>query len=182
VIETQLAPLVYSEAENAKYPLCDEKSHPGLIIQNLSDLLTNLEKRCNKALDFSVLSQQKIPLPRLIEEKLKFERQKSADCDVDDLNKVVKDLRKQLREMNKLKGENERLKNVVEKQKDKIKDYNKMVRDTRRYKQDMEKYKREAETLKYEIETLKDQLRSNVCIVNQYTWCVSLTSILDVYR
>ncbi|WAR17737.1 CRADD-like protein [Mya arenaria] len=116
----------------------------------------------------SVGSNQQCPIHKLIEDKLKTEKQRSVDSNLDDLNKEVKDLKKQLREMLKLKGENERLKNIVEKQKEKLRDYNKMVRETKKYKSDMERHKKEAVALKLEIELLKDQLQSNLCKKQQY--------------
>lgn len=160
VIESQLVPLVYPEGTN--YDMCDEKAHPGVIIQKLGDLLTNLELKCHKALDVTALGKHKMPISRLIEERLRSEKQRVVNDNLDDLNKQVKELKKQVRDVIKLKGENERLKNVVERQKEKLKDYNKMSRDSKRYKQEMEKLKKEADILRYEIETLRDQLRSNI--------------------
>ncbi|KAH3859773.1 uncharacterized protein LOC127871997 [Dreissena polymorpha] len=164
IIESQLIPLIYTDGSSQ--PMVDEKAHPGLIIQKLSDYLTNLELKCHKALDVSILGNYKAPLHQLIEEKLRrFKDEKKkvpVEVEVDDVQKEIKDLKRQLRDMMKLKAENDKLKNIVDKQKEKLKDYNKMTRDTKRYKQDMEKFKKDNDILRYEVETLREQLRGNI--------------------
>ncbi|XP_060569386.1 uncharacterized protein LOC132727813 [Ruditapes philippinarum] len=159
-IETKLVPLVYSGG--AGFDMCDEKAHPGVIIEKLGDLLNSLELKCHKALDITAIGKHKTPIHKLIEDRLRQEKRKEGNEDVDDLNKEVKDLKRQVREMTKLKSENEKLKTVISRQKEKLKDYNKMSRDSKRHKQDMEKFKKETEMLRYEVETLREQLRSNI--------------------
>ncbi|XP_045181593.2 uncharacterized protein LOC123540556 [Mercenaria mercenaria] len=160
VIETQLVPLVYPGGSG--YDMCDEKAHPGVIIEKIGDLLNSLELKCHKALDITTIGKHKTPINKLIEDKLKQEKKKEFNENIDDLSKEVKDLKKQVREIVKLKGENEKLKNVISRQKEKLKDYSKMSRDSKRHKQDMEKYKKETEMLRYEVETLREQLCSNI--------------------
>ncbi|KAL4217987.1 hypothetical protein ACF0H5_022725 [Mactra antiquata] len=160
VIENQLIPLIYQEGH--EYEMCDEKAHPGLIIQKLGDLITNLEMKCHKTLDIQIGTNHKVPLHKLIDERIKQERKKSADCDVDELNKEIRDLKRQIKDLVKHKSENEKLKTTVERQKMKLRDYNKMTRDVKKHKQDMEKFKKESERLKCEVETLREQLLSNI--------------------
>ena len=158
IISTKLVPLVYTDVSFAE--LCDENAHPAIIIQKLSDLLNSLELKCHKALDMK--TEMKLPLHKLIEDRLKLEKTHNMAGDLNDLSREVKDLKKQLKEAVKLKGDNEKLKQIVNRQKDKIKEQTKSLQELKRKKQECEKLKKETEMLKYEIETLRDQLRSNI--------------------
>ena len=67
----KLDPLVYHDEEDVE--VCTENTHPNNIVKKLSSSLTDLEKRCYKALCITV-GPKKFPLHQLIERRMKEAR------------------------------------------------------------------------------------------------------------